>query len=109
MRVSNECVKQVCVTFGEHDEFLDLQVMKLPKYEVIWGKPWLDRWNPQTNWKENTMKWKVGNRVVEITGLQEAQPKKEISSSFYLGSYVEEIGNYLILATRITEFSDKDC
>ena len=31
------------MTFGEHAEFLDLQVMKLPKYEVILGKPgWID-------------------------------------------------------------------
>ena len=47
VRVSNDCVRKVCVTFGDHAEFLDLQVMKLPKYEVILGKPWLDRWNPK--------------------------------------------------------------
>ena len=103
VRVSNECVKQVCVTFGEHAEFLDLQFMKLPKYEVILGKPWLDRWNPQINWKENTMKWKVGSRVIEITGLQEAQPKKEISSLFHLGSYVEEIS-----AQRMRRISQRE-
>ena len=91
VRVSSDCVKQVCVSFGEHAEFIDLQVMKLPKYEVILGKPWLDRWNPQINWKENKMKWKMGSRVIEITGLQEAQKKPEISSLFSLGSYVEEI------------------
>ena len=49
VRVTGECVKQVCVSFGEHTEFLDLQVLKLPKYEVILGKFWLDRWNPQIN------------------------------------------------------------
>ena len=37
------------------------------------------------------MQWKVGSTVIEITGLQEAQKKKEISSLFHLGSYVEEI------------------
>ena len=62
----------------------------------------MDRWNPQINWKENTMKWKVGSRVIEITGLQEAQPKKEISSLFHLGSYVEEISAQLN-AKDITE------
>ena len=67
VRVTNDCVKQLCVSFGEHAEFLDLQVMKLPKYEVILGKFWLDRWNPQINWKKNKMQWKLGSRVVEIT------------------------------------------
>ena len=38
VRVTNDCVRQVCVSFGEHTEFLDLQVIKLPKYEVILGK-----------------------------------------------------------------------
>ena len=37
------------------------------------------------------MKWKVGNRVIEIMGLQEAQQKKDISKLFHLGSYIEEI------------------
>ena len=37
------------------------------------------------------MKWKVGSRVIEITGLQETQQKENVSSFFALGSYVEEI------------------
>ena len=83
VRVTNDCVKQVCVSFGEHAEFLDLQVMKLPKYEVILGKFWLDRWNPQINWKENKMQWKLGSRVVEITGIQTTQENEQISSLFH--------------------------
>ena len=49
------------------------------------------------------MKWKVGSRVIEITGLQEAQPKKEISSLFHLGSYVEEIS-----AQRMRRISQRE-
>ena len=91
VRVTTDCIRQVCVSFGEHTEFLDLQVMKLPKYEVILGKFWLDRCNPQINWKKNTMQWKLGSRVVEITGIQTTQENEQISSLFHLGSYVEEI------------------
>ena len=65
--------------------------MKLPKYEVILGKFWLDRWNPQINWKKNKMQWKLDSRVVEITGIQTTQENEQISSLFHLGSYVEEI------------------
>ena len=91
MRVTNDCVRQVCVSFGEHTEFLDLQVIKLPKYEVILGKFWLDRWNPQIDWKKNKMQWNLGCRVVGITGVKIASEKEQITSLFHLGSYVEEI------------------
>ena len=86
VRVTGECVQQVCVSFGEHTEFLDLQVLKLPKYEVILGKFWLDRWNPQINWKENVMQWKVGSRVVEVSGIPAPRDSEQISSLFNLGS-----------------------
>ena len=91
VRVTGECVPQVCVSFGEHSEFLDLQVLKLPKYEVILGKFWLDRWNPQIDWKNNVMKWKLGSRVVEVSGIPTTSESEQMSSLFNLGSYVEEI------------------
>ena len=91
VRVTNDCVRQVCVSFGEHTEFLDLQVIKLPKYEVILGKFWLDRWNPQIDWKKNKMQWNVGSRVVEITGVTSTPENEQMSSLFHVGSYVEEI------------------
>ena len=36
------------------------------------------------------MQWKLGSRVVEITGVQTAQENDQISSLFHLGSHVEE-------------------
>ena len=49
------------------------------------------------------MKWKVGSRVIDLTRLQEAQQKKEISSLFHLGSYVEEIS-----AQRMRRISQRE-
>ena len=54
-RVSKMYVKQACVSFEEHMEFLDFIVINIPNYETILGKSWLDRWNPAINWKENNM------------------------------------------------------
>ena len=67
IRVSTKYINQACVVIGEHAEFLDFNVMKLPKYEAILGKPWLDRWNLEINWKKNEFQWKVGSRVVKVT------------------------------------------
>ena len=60
MLVSNMYIKQGCVNFEEHTEFLDFTVIKLPQYEAILGKTWLDRWNPVINWKDNIMEWQMG-------------------------------------------------
>ena len=54
-RVSKLYIKQACVSFEEHMEFLDFTIINIPNYEAILGKSWLDRWNPAINWKENSM------------------------------------------------------
>ena len=46
VRVSQQILQQGCVSIGEHAEFLDFSVLKLPKYDAILGKAWLDKWNP---------------------------------------------------------------
>ena len=68
VRVPQQIVQQGCVNIGEHAEFLDFSVLKLPKYDAILGKAWLDRWNLAIDWKRNTMQWKVGTRLVTVTG-----------------------------------------
>ena len=91
VQISIQCVKQACVTFREHAEFLDFHVMKFPKYEAIFEKPWLDGWSPDVDWKKNQLKWKVESRVVEIIELPNPSKSVILSSIFHCGSYVEEI------------------
>ena len=54
----------------DHAEFLDFSVLKLPTYDAILGKAWLDRWNPVIDWKKYTMQWKVGSTLISVTGEQ---------------------------------------
>ena len=82
VRVSQQIVQQGCVSIGEHAEFLDFSVLKLPKYDAILGKAWLDRWNPAIDWKKNTMQWKVGTRLVTVTG-EQALRESEVASSIF--------------------------
>ena len=84
-------VKQACVEFEEHREFLHFTVINIPNYEAILGKSWLDRWNPAINWKENSMQWKVDKRIVKVTGLSKAQTAENASSLFDLHVIVESI------------------
>ena len=79
------------MNFGEHAEFLDFHVMKLPKYNAILGKSWLDGWNPDIDWKANTVKIKIGRRIVVLNGAQKSQQKGELSSVFKSGIGIHEI------------------
>ena len=90
-RVSQMYVKQACVSFEEHMEFLDFTVINIPNYEAILGKSWLDRWNPAINWKENSMQWKMGKRVIKVTGLSDAHTAMNASSLFDSKMTVETI------------------
>ena len=72
--MSNWIVKQGCVTMGtEHAEFLDFSIISLPTYDAILGKPWLDRWNPIIDWQKNSLQWRLGNRLIIVTNVQEPQ------------------------------------
>ena len=77
------------MNFGEHAEFLDFHVMKLPKYDAILGKSWLDRWNPEIDWRANTVKIKIGRRIVLLNGVQENSSL--LSSVFKSGIEIQEI------------------
>ena len=88
-RVSKLYVKQVCVSFEEHMEFLDFTVINIPNYEAILGKSWLDRWNLAINWKESSMQWKMGTRMIKVTGLSKAHTAMSASSLFDLKVIVE--------------------
>ena len=90
-RVSKLYIKQACVSFEEHMEFLDFTVINIPQYEAILGKIWLDRWNPVINWKGNSMQWKMGKRMITVTGLSEAHAAMNASSIFESTMIVEEI------------------
>ena len=90
-RVSKMYIKQACVSLEEHMEFLDFTVINIPNYEAILGKSWLDRWNPAINWTENSMQWKMGKRVIKVTGLSETHTAMNASSLFNSKMTVETI------------------
>ena len=91
-RVSQLYIKQACVNFGEeHTEFLDFTVIKIPYYEAILGKSWLDRWNPAINWKENSLQWRMGRRLIKVKGISKAHTAMNASSLFDLSVTVESI------------------
>ena len=90
-RVSKMYVKQACISFEEHMEFIDFTIINIPQYEAILGKNWLDRWNPGINWKENSLQWKMGKRTIKVAGVSDAHAEKNASSLFKNSVKIEEI------------------
>ena len=76
---------------GGHAEYLDFSVLNLPKYNAILGKAWLHKWNPEIDWKQNTMQWKVVTRLITMTGDQDRQEPEIVSSIFQRNCIVEQI------------------
>ena len=83
------CLK--IVDLGEHVEYLDFFILDLPKYDVILGKSWLDRWNPLIDWKKNQVTLHVGKRTVLLKGESEQPPSAKLSSLFSSDFIVEQI------------------
>ena len=84
-------IKQACISFEDHMEFLDFTVINIPNYEAILGKSWLDRWNPAINWAENSLQWKMGKRTIKVTGVSKTHAAGEASSLFTSRVTVESI------------------
>ena len=90
-KISSQCLQNICVDLGEHVEFLDFFILDLPKYDVILGKSWLDRWNPIIDWKKNQVTLHVGKRTVLLKGESEQPPSAKLSSLFSSDFIVEQI------------------
>ena len=70
------------MNFEDHTEFLDFAIIKIPYYDAILGKVWLDLWNPVIKWQTNTMQWNMGKRIISVTRVLETQTAKRASSLF---------------------------
>ena len=82
MRASNRIVQRAQVMYEEHAEFLDFHVMKLPKYDAILGKSWLDRWNPNIDWRAGTISIQVGKKTVVLESDYPTTEGAKLSSIF---------------------------
>ena len=100
---TSQCLHNIYVDLGDHVEFLNFFILELPKYDVILGKSWLDRWNPVVDWKKNRVTLHVGKRIVVLNGVREQIPSAELSSLFASDFIVEQIS-----AQRIRRMSKRE-
>lgn len=56
----------VDISLGEATERVLTHIIPIARYELILGKPWLFDRNPYINWRDGTIKFEIGNQVVEL-------------------------------------------
>ncbi|KAL3681508.1 hypothetical protein R1sor_024464 [Riccia sorocarpa] len=59
--------RKVHLTIGEYQESIEWRVIRLARYDVILGMPWMERYNPQIDWRRKIVRgqhWTIfGDRV----------------------------------------------
>ncbi len=56
-RLVDECLSEIPLKIGQHEETVTLDITDLPKYDVVLGMAWLHRHNPTINWKTRTLEF----------------------------------------------------
>ena len=49
----NKETLETCLKIQDHRETIWLKVAPLPHHDIILGKPWLETWNPNIDWRSN--------------------------------------------------------
>lgn len=75
---SEGVLKKAKLTIGKLTCTVSGQIIKVAKYDVILGKPWLFQFNPLIDWRENRMEVTISNDVVVVKGVRNKTPSTPI-------------------------------
>ena len=67
-----------------HCESLRPYVVEISTYDIILGDSWLEKRNPETDWRPNRSKFKSKGRIVTMAPLKKDNPQKIIISAMQL-------------------------
>ena len=57
----NKAALAAYLRFENHEEKIDLRVVSLPHHDIILGQPWLEKWNPNIDWKNHKINFTSAN------------------------------------------------
>src|SRR3954471_8232769 len=69
----NKAALTAYLRFENHEEKIDLQVVSLPPHDIILGQPWLEKWNPNIDWKNHKINFTSANleQTLQVKKLEE--------------------------------------
>lgn len=75
--IHKSCVKKVPLKLQGFNSLIDLDIVGLRKFDIILGKTWLSQWNPEINWKDNTIKIRTGSQTALLKAVAIDEEKEE--------------------------------
>ena len=82
IRAGDGTVTKLYYHIGAYTARSDFVITKLhSEYQLILGKPWLTRMQPQIDWEKNILRIKVKNRLIKLKGLTKPEQRKRIACS----------------------------
>jgi hypothetical protein len=78
----NKEIQDTELSIGEYTDCVKLKLAHLPHHDVILGKPWLERYNPDIDWVNNIIKLHKDNKQVCIhSNESESKTKTQLISA----------------------------
>lgn len=83
---STQALEQVTITINDFSCLVDLNVLPLDGLEVVFGKPWLNFFNPSIDWPTNTMTIETTSRRYHLGGEHNNNMKNVVTQLNYISS-----------------------
>jgi hypothetical protein len=72
--------RNIKLTIGEYEGILDFKIAPLPHHDVILGKPWLEKTNPDIDWVSNVITITEKEKTQQLLPVQ-TKPKTPVLSA----------------------------
>src|SRR3954463_3250075 len=83
----NKAALAAYLRFKNHEEKIDLRVVSLPHHDIILGQPWLEKWNPDIDWKSHQINFTSANleQTLQVKKLERTATLPECKTSSAAG------------------------
>src|SRR3954453_21713180 len=73
----NKAALAAYLRFENHEEKIDLRVVSLPHHDIILGQPWLEKWNPNIDWKNHKITFPQTN-LDQVLPIKKLKPQANL-------------------------------
>src|SRR4051812_3388966 len=97
--VCNKATLAAYLRFEHHEEKIDLCVVSLPHHDIILGQPWLEKWNPNIDWKNHRINFTLANleSILPVKKIQETATIPERKTPSAAGYDLSPCEDFILL------------
>jgi len=97
--VCNKAALATYLRFEHHEEKIDLRVVSLPHHDIILGQPWLEKWNPNIDWKNHKINFTLASLepILPVKKMQETVTIPECKTPLAAGYNLSPCEDFILL------------